>query len=353
MAYANISKPSLYNNTVLYTGDSSSTRGITGFGFQPDLVWVKCRNAANPHLLSDAVRGTNNNIQSDSSAAQAVDYSQGWVSAFDSDGYTAQAGSSGDNDINGNTNTYASWCWKAGTTTGITTNGSTTITPDAYSFNQSAGISIVKYTGNATAGAKVPHGLGVAPSMILVKVLSTTNNWGVYMEPMGATNAMYLDQNSGETSDGWLNNTAPDDVNFTLSNGNYGNTSGNTHIAYCFANIKGYSKVGSYQGNSNADGTYVYTGFKPSWLMIKWTSTQDWEMFDNKRSPYNQVEKNLEANTTDTENTDLKVDLLCNGFKLRKVDDSINNSSNTYQYLAFAEEPLVANVGSSIPATAR
>ena len=165
MAFSTIDKSSLYQNTVLYTGDTSSSRSITGVGFQPDLVWVKTRNAANPHLLSDSVRGTNNNLQADSDAIASTSYAQGWVSAFGADGYTAQAGGSGDNDINGNTNTYASWNWKANGAGSANTDGSINST---VSVNTTAGFSIVKWTGNVTSGATVGHGLGATPKMIIV-----------------------------------------------------------------------------------------------------------------------------------------------------------------------------------------
>ena len=351
MAYAAITKPSLHFNIKLYTGNGSSN-AQTGVGFQPDLFWTKSRTNGEHNTIIDSVRGVNKGIYTNTSAAEFTGTNFG---SFDSDGFT-WSGNLGSGNENGQN--YASWNWKAGGAGSSNTDGS--INTTSTSVNTTAGISISKYTGNATGGATVGHGLGAVPKMILIKVLSTTNNWGVYHSDMGATNAMYLDQNSQVTSDGWLNNTAPTSSVFTLSNGNYGNTNGNTHVAYCFAEKKGFSKFGGYTGNGNADGPFIYTGFKPAFVMIKVKSGNNnhWFLFDKQRLGYNDENSGneyLKADTADTESTNTnRIDILSNGFKCTTSNDGVNGNSDTYIYWAIADEPLVANVGTNgIPATAR
>tara|TARA_R100001082_G_C4361648_1_gene159660 strand:+ start:1568 stop:2629 length:1062 start_codon:yes stop_codon:yes gene_type:complete len=352
MAFSAITKPSLHFNSLLYSGDGG-TQAITGVGFEPDFSWLKCRSTGYHNRAFDTVNGAGKNLITDNNAAlETVDEG---ITTFGSDGFTVKQGSTLEYNASGQT--YVSWNWKAGTTTGITTNGSTTITPDSYSFNQTAGFSIIKYTGNATSGAKVPHGLGVTPSMFFVKVLSTSNNWGVYFKGMGGTKAMYLDSTDGETSDVWLNNTAPDDVNFTLSNGNYGNTSGNAHVAYCFANIKGFSQAGWYYGNQSSNGTYCYLGFAPAYIFIKkMGNTSHWNIFDRARSTMNVRDDYLKADSTDAETTgssNIRVDFLSNGFKLRGDSTEINQDTQSLMYFAVARNPLVSNSGTiGVPGTA-
>jgi hypothetical protein len=311
---------------------------VTGVGFQPDMVWLKARDLSANWKQYDAVRGVEKEIRSNTSGAEE-DNSNG-LTAFSSDGFTWGI----DSDINYNNTNPTSWAWKAGTTSGITTNGSTTITPSSYSFNQSAGISIVKYTGNATAGAKVAHGLGAVPGLIFVKVLDTSNNWAVYHKEMGADNAMYLDQNTGKTDDPWMNDTAPDNVNFTLSGGNYGNTA-NAHVAYCFSQVDGFSSFGKYTGNGNTDGKFCYTGFKPAIVLCKRTNgTSNWGIFDNKRDPLNTVNKTLFPNSDTTQDSStVRMDFLSNGFKHRTTDTAWNGSGDEYIWIAFAAEPLVGD----------
>ena len=359
MAYANITKPSLKMNTVLYTGDSSSTRTITGVGFQPDLVWVKTRNAANPHLVSDAVRGTNNNLQTDSAAAAAVDYSQGWVSAYVADGFTAQAGSSGDNDINGNTNTYASWNFKANGAGSSNSNGSITST---VSTDSDTGISIVKYTGAGTTST-VGHGLGVAPEMIWVKRLDSSNGWVVWNDWLQGNNRyLILNTTAAQaTNSTFFQETPPTENVFYVGNDDGVNGSGNDYIAYCFARKKGFLAQGQFRGTGNSDGAFIYTGFKPRFVIVKvmWASsgpdfTNHWFMFDSQLDGYNENNEYLKCDTDEVISSGVnRINFLSNGFKCTTSNDGVNSSSGQYTYLAIAEEPLVANVGSSIPATAR
>jgi len=340
-------QPSDYFNTKIWTGNGSAGNAQTGVGFQPDWVWYKARSQAYSHGLFDAVRGTSKQLYSNTTSDEAT-YSG--VTSFDSDGFTLGTDAGG----NGNGVTYVSWNWKAGTTSGIATNGSTVITPSAYSFNQTSGFSIVQYTGNGNTTTKVAHGLGSVPKMIIIKKTSAAgDNWKVYHVSIGNTTALQLD-NDGGTSGGSDNfyDTTPDTVNFTLGNHTSVNANGATYIAYVFAEKKGHSKFGSYAGNGNANGPFLYTGFKPAWIMFKRTdSSQSWNMLDNKRSPINAVDKYINAESNGAEDTFSFGDFTSNGMKLRGTGTSFNASGGSYIYMAFAEEPLVSS--NNIPATAR
>jgi hypothetical protein len=346
MAYTTIDKPNLHFNTKLYTG-TGSTQSLTGVGFQPDMVWIKSRSGTTGHTLWDVVRGTTKWLTPNSNSAEGT-YAGG-LTSFDSDGFSIGDGG----DINTNSATQVAWNWKAGNSAGSSnTDGS--INTTSTSVNTTAGFSISTYTGNGTAGATVGHGLGAVPSMIIVKVRNTSNNWAVYHKDLGVTKAVYLDGDSAGTTDGWMNNTAPTNQVFYLSGGNYGNVNSNTHVAYCFAEKQGYSKFSHYDGNSAADGTFVYTGFKPAFLMIKPIDDADnWVMFDNKRD--NQFNDSsspdfLYANKSFAENGSQVLDFLSNGFKMRTTGNTANRSS-TFIYMAFAENPMVGS--NDTPATAR
>jgi len=346
MAYTTINKSTDYFNTKLYTGNGG-TLNVTGVGFQPDLVWQKSRSLAYNHNLYDVIRGANAHLRSNLTAAEASP-SDG-LTSFNSDGYTMVQGGAVEASNNGAT--YATWNWLASNTTASNTDGSITSTVSA---NTTSGFSIVSYTGNNTAGATVGHGLGSAPKMIIFKSRSGTKNWITYHDGIGNTKAMFLNLTNAEAtgSDYW-NNTSPTSSVFTLGdNSNHNDTSANM-IAYCFADKQGFSKFGSYTGNGDADGTFVYTGFKPAFVMIKRTSsTGNWLLLDNKRVGYNGSNYWIEANKSDAENTTANwIDILSNGFKLRLSGSSGNSDGNSYIYMAFAEAPLVGS--NNIPAMAR
>ena len=352
MAYTTIDKSSLHFNTKLYTGNNS-TNAQTGVGFQPDWIWFKRRDSGAQHSLFDAVRGVTKGLRSDGTDAESTISDA--LTSFDSDGFTL--GSDSGNYINLNSATYASWNWKAGTTSGISTNGSTVITPSAYSFNATSGFSIVKYTGNGNTTTKVAHGLGSVPKMIIIKKTSAAgDNWKVYHVGIGNTTALQLD-NTGATSGGSDNfyDTTPDTVNFTLGNHTSVNANGATYIAYCFAEKKGFSKFGSYTGNGNTDGTFIYTGFKPAFVMLKYAApgggTGNWGIHDSVRDVDNPVQKGLIANTNAAEDTHDFMDMLSNGFKLRSTSSNRNENGSTYIYMAFAKAPLVGS--NNVPCTAR
>jgi len=350
MAYTTVDDAGLFFNTKLYTGDGS-TQSITGVGFQPDLIWGKQRTDSGANwFMFDAARGTANLLESDTAAVPDTDATS--LTAFDSDGFTLGAYAQS----NENTKTMVSYNWKGGTTTGIDTTGST-ITPSAYSFNQTSRFSVIGYTGNATSGAKLPHGLGVTPTMAIFKNLQTTESWMVYQKYLHATPEDYAMQlnTQGAAADnvGNFNDTVPDSVNMTLGDG-AGTNSANTFIAYFFADVQGYSKFSSYTANSNADGIFVYTGFKPAFVLIKATlGSINWNIFDTKRTPYN-PEDPLWANTTGSESSigSYNVDLVSNGFKIKTVSSQVNATSvDPYIYAAFAESPLVNSEG--VPTNAR
>ena len=345
-------QPSDYFNTLLWTGNSPSTQALTGVGFQPDVVWVKKRSSAAAHCLTDSVRGVTETLFPNDNDAETT--RTGGLTVFGSDGYTVGA----DGDFNGGSATFVGWSWKAGTTSGIATNGSTTITPSSYSFSQTSGMSIITYTGNSTNdGQKVPHGLGTAPSFIIIKNVESSGQWTCYHKSLGNTKALSLDTTaSAETDAGtggynfWYR-TDPDSVNFTIGSSNYTNPSDNM-VAYCFAEKKGYSKFGTYTGNGNADGNFIYTGFKPALFIIKRTNAAaDWEMYDNKRDGFNDDNPPLYANTTGAEGSNDRIDILSNGFKIRASSGNLGADGGTYIYLAFAEFPLVSS--NDVPGVAR
>ncbi|AXH71664.1 hypothetical protein P031_gp43 [Pelagibacter phage HTVC031P] len=344
MAYTTIKKPSDYFNTKLYTGDGSSSRSITGVGFQPDWVWFKQRSGTQSHTAIDAVRTGNSKLRINANSAEFTGQSYNFNS--DGFGWTTQ-----DDESNQNGATYASWNWKANGAGSANTDGSISST---VSVNTTSGFSIVSYTGTGST-ATVGHGLGSAPKMVIVKNRSITEDWFVLHTSASATAGSFLKLNATDAVSSGnaivFNNTNPTSTVFTVGTVNGTNGSGNNMIAYCFAEKTGYSKFGSYTGNGNADGTFVYTGFKPSWVIIKRTdSSNNWLMYDNKRTPYNVVDKLLIANSSGAEATGSnRLDLVSNGFKIRINDPGENASGGSYIYMAFAEEPLVGDN----PCTAR
>ena len=338
MAYTTINKPSDYFNTKLYTG-TGSNQSLTGVGFQPDLIWWKCRNSAKNHGLTDAVRGNTKIIRSNETNAETTDTT--YIQSFDSDGTTI--GSNGN--INSNGDTFCLWNWKANGAGSANTDGSTASTVSA---NTTSGFSIVSYTGTGSQ-TTVGHGLGVTPKMIIVKRLQNAEDWAVYHASNGA--GTYQSLNTTETKQTNANrfNVAPTSSVFTVNTHESVNFAEN-YIAYCFTDVQGYSKFGSYTGNGNADGPFIYTGFKPAFIITKGTGNSGgWEMHDNKRSPFNSSKERLFAHSNNEEVTeDPYVDLLSNGFKIKTGDGNINVAT-TYIFMAFAEEPLVGDN----PATAR
>jgi hypothetical protein len=318
MAYTDIDKPDEYFNTVLYTGNNNVTQTITGVGFQPDLVWIKNRDNVENHYLFDAVRGSGAILKSSYSSAEA-DVPVNTKPTIASDGFTLTSNGSND-ELNFGTRTYVSWNWKAGTSftndasaTGIGSIDST------GSVNTTSGFSIVSWTGTGSNGT-IKHGLSTVPKWVICKRRDDDDSWWTYINSIGAGGQMVLHSTGAEGSDGGVlwNSTNPTSSVFSVGTNGGVNASGGTYIAYCFAEKKGFSKFGSYTGNGNANGTFVYLGFRPAFIMIKRTdSTSAWNMWDNKRVGFNINNWQLEANTDVVENVSLtRMVMLSNGFKM-------------------------------------
>ncbi len=342
MAYTTIDKPSDYFETVTYAG---GTTDISSLDFQPDWVWGKKRDGAENHGIFDSVRGATKTINSNTTAAEST--RSGSLTSFDNDGFT-MGGSDGI--ISNSGSTYVAWSWKAGGSASSNTAGSIN---SSVSVNQDAGFSIVSYTGTGS-NATVGHGLGVAPSVVICKDRTNANNWRSYFSQLGNANALNLNTTDGSfsTTNSW-NSTSPTSNVFSIGTNSNVNASSANHIAYCFAEKQGYSKFVSYTGNGNADGTFVYTGFKPAFVMFKRTdSTSNWTMLDTKRSPHNLMKKELYANLSNAEAENGRdIDCLSNGIKIRSSSTEINASGGTYIYMAFAEFPFTSSTGT--PVTAR
>jgi len=350
---AQINKPDTYFNTKLYTGTGSSL-AVTGVGFQPDLNWTKDRGATENHTLTDAVRGATKRLFSNTTGAESINVSS--LTSFDSDGFTV--GGAGTN--GGNNQNYVSWNWLGANGTTANTDGTISSTVSA---NTTSGFSIVSYTGTGS-NATVGHGLSTAPKVVITKGRdSSGKKWATGHNSLGWTKELFLNTTDASASapTAW-NNTNPTSSVVSLGTGGNGNSSGETYIMYAFAEKKGYSKFGSYTGNGSTDGTFIYTGFKPAFVMCKRTnSTGVWFMCDNKRVGFNGRPNNtasvgnpeLSANDSRSEaggNTNV-MDIFSNGFKLIQSGAEINGSGSSFIYMAFAENPLVGT--NNIPATAR
>jgi len=300
-------------------------------------VWGKSRTNAYEHALFDSVRGANKQLASNSTAAE-VTQTQGLLS-FNSNGFTL--GTSSDSTVNnaGSGQTYVGWQWQAGQgSTSSNTSGSITST---VSVNASAGFSVATFTGTGAAGT-VGHGLGVAPSMYIIKQRSATGDWFVYHQSVGATAGLFLNLTTASTTNTYFNNTAPTSSVFSIGTASGLNANGVTQVAYCWTPIAGFSAFGSYEGVSSTDGPFIYLGFRPRWIMIKRTnSTGDWTIWDTAMNTYNVVGTGLYADLSSAESSgNAAFDYLSNGFKVRNTFANINVSGGTYIYMAFAENPL-------------
>ena len=337
MSYSTIDNPELHFQCKTYTGTGSS-QSITLDGdenMQPDFVWIKNRSDAYDHVLFDVVRGVTKNIHSNGSDAEVTEAQT--LTAFNTDGFTVGT----DGKVNASSNNMVSWNWKAGGSGSANNDGS--INTTSTSANSTSGFSISKFTATGSA-ATIGHGMSAIPKMIWVKRTDSSGSWQVYHASLGATKYLEL-QNNQEVyaNSGRWNDTTPTSSVFSIA-GEFGSSTVN--ISYAFAEKTGYCKIGSYQGNGNADGTFVYTGFKPAFIMIKRTDASgDWGIFDNKREGYNDETNRLKPNGTDTEEDDNFMDIVSNGFKLRITSSSLNNSSGTYIFMAFAESPFVNSNG--------
>ena len=347
-AYTTIDDPGAYFNTIVYAADDNSPRTLTGVGFQPDFCWTKLMAGGHSHNLYDSVRGAgaDKELESATNKAEGVPAASeyGYLSAFTSDGFTITAGTDGTDGLAflnkssyntgyGRTKPYGSWNWKESAT---------------------AGFDIVAYTGDGSSGRTVAHSLSAVPHFMIIKNRGRAESWMVYHQRNTAapeTDYLALDTTAatGDSVSVW-NDTVPDSSNLTLGNDAATNYSSDTYIGYFFSEKQGYSKFGTYEGNGNADGAFVYTGFRPAFVMTKSIdSTSQWQMFDNKREGYNPDNNPIEADISDGEGTDDMIDLLSNGFKCRIATDP--NVAETFVYAAFAEAPFVNSEG--VPCNAR
>ena len=344
MAFTTINNGSLFMNPKIYTGNGG-TQTITDINFEPDLIYTKGRDLGESPWFTDNVVGLTKYRYSNGTGANST-YTTA-VTGTNSDGYVL-----GDkNGFNNNTKTFVSWNWKANGTGSANTDGSISSTVSA---NTTSGFSIVSYAGS-NSNVTVGHGLGVTPKMIIFKNRDSVTSWTVYHESLGNAKRLVLNTTGAEEGTNQFSfGTSPTSSLFALGGG-YGdvNTSGANFVAYCFADVQGYSKFGSYTGNGNADGTFVYTGFKPSLLMLKNSSaTADWVILDDKRNPTNDdAMKKLFPNDYRVEESGTYLDMLSNGFKLRTSGTDNNGNGNTLIYMAFASAPLVGT--NNIPANAR
>jgi len=342
MAYTAIDNPELYFQVVIWTGNDTDGRTITLPGdedMQPNLVAIKNRGQTDNWSVFDSVRGANKTIQWSTTNAEFADASQGWLSAFTSDGFTVTSGSTDDGNVNNNTETYVAHCWKESAT---------------------AGFDIVKYEGTASAKTEA-HSLSAVPYMMLIKNLEDTGGtgtegWLVYHAVKGATHKAGSLNDTGVPHDhtDYFNDVEPTSSVFTVGAGNNGNASGEDNIAYLFAPKQGFSKFGNYTGNGNADGLSIYTGFRPAFTMIKRIDgADDWIIHDNKRkNPFNPVDTQLFADLSNAESSSSAIlDYCATGFKIRKTGDNINGDGMLYMYAAFAEAPFVNSEG--VPCNAR
>ena len=331
-----ITLPAENFNTILYAGNSSAGHAITGVGFSsaPDFVWIKNRTTTENHTLCDIIRGTGNHLRSDSTAAQIDSLG---LTSFDSDGFTLP----NHNQVNGTGYDYVAWNWLAGGSGSANTDGGIDSTVSA---NTTAGFSIVKYTGEASQDT-VGHGLAEAPSMVIIKrSVGGVGSWITWGTPLtNGSYALVLNTNAAEAAAGWSGtNDPPTATTFSIANNSDVNASGSDYISYCFHSVEGYSKVGWYSGNGNANGAFIYTGFRPAYVMYKcYNQAEDWYLLDDKRDTYNVVDKSLIANSNAAEVTTSAsdTDFVSNGFKLR-TSTSGNWSGYQWIYLAFAESPF-------------
>ena len=325
---------SLQMGIITRAGTSSNSITVSGVNFMPDLIWTKNRSISGTNnLLSNTVSGVGNSVVSNSTAVQVFTNN---IASVTSTGYVL---GQWDNNNNGPYN-YVDWLWKANSTPAVS-NTSGTIT-SSVSANTTAGFSISTYTGNGVNGATVGHGLGVAPAFGIWKVTSgTIGNWVIYHQSLGATKGLNFTTVGAQTTAVFFNNTAPTSSVWSLGTVTDVNRNTSTYVLYSFSQIAGYSSFGTYTGNGVVDGPFIYTGFRPRFVLFKRTDTNSsWEILDSSRNPFNTVSNGLQPDLGNAESSPYSVDFLSNGFKARITNTDINASGGTYIYAAFAENPF-------------
>jgi len=345
MAYTVIDNPGEYFSTKLYTGNASTSHAISGVGFAPDWVWLKNRGSTDGHHIYDSVRGGTKRIRPDTTATESTQ-SNG-LTVFGTDGFTV-SNSSG---VNSNGANHVAWNWKAGTS--FTNDASSTSVGDidsSGSVSTTAGFSIITATSDGAANKDIAHGLGAVPDVIFAKNLARTYNWDCYFKTLGYDASLILNENNATRTGAWGSNTFTTTTFETQDD--FSSKGSEAYIYYCFAEKKGFSKFGSYTGNGNNDGTFIYTGFKPSIIICKKTSsTGNWELYDNKRNGFNGGNVRIIPDSNDAESGTGRLSLVSNGFKITTSSGNLNGSGDSFIYMAFAEAPLVTSTG--VPATAR
>ena len=343
MAYTTINKPTDYFEPITFTASNASSNTVSGMGFQPDLIWWKNREQTYPHFLYDVIRGNTKQLASNTTGAEETRDST-YLTSFNSDGFTTGTALAGDT-----SDGIASWNWKANGAGSANTDGSISSTVSA---NTTSGFSIVKWTNSTSNAGTIGHGLGVAPKMIIFKTTSAVTNWYVYNKSIGAGNFLEFNGTVGsQASANLFDNTEP--TTSVFSTGTNPAFINSTMIAYCFSDVQGYSKFSSYTGNGNADGTFVYTGFKPAFILSKDVDSagENWFIQDTTRNTSNPVGAYLRPNLSDAEGSFNHYDILSNGFKNLYAGGSMNGSGKKIIYMAFAEAPLVGT--NNVPCTAR
>ena len=351
MAYTTIDDPSAYFQAQTYTGNAG-VNNIVNEGnsdLQPDWVWLKARDITHPHTIRDSTRGTNKFLY----ISTADEGTNTYLTSFNSDGFSMNAT---DNEVNGNSNTYVAWQWKAGGGSRTTFTESGNHPGGGRQVNTTAGYSIIDYVGTGGNGT-IAHGLGAIPKLVFVKNRDggTNDSWFTHWTGLlGDNKVLYWNSTDGAaTNASAFNSTAPTSTNITVGTNSATNTDGDNYIMYAFTDIKGYSDFGTYEGNGDADGPFIYTGFKPAFIMLKSVdSAQVWSIRDSGREPTNPAKLAIYANESgvESDHANNSVDLLSNGFKLRNpYSENVNNE--TFTYMAFAEHPFVSSKG--VPTTAR
>jgi len=349
MAYTTIDDPTIYFTTNLRSGLYGGSDTAFDIGFQPDWIWNKKRSGAGVHSIFDSVRGFGSSGKVIYTNSGNVEATNALIKSVSSTGFTVTASSD-------DTGTMVDWCWKAGTSFSNSSGSNGADLASSGSYNRDAGFSIVTFTGNATADQQIYHGLNSVPKWMILKNRTNSNgeSWAVYHASMGNTYRLNLNTTGGksnsDSAEFWAD-TTPTSTVLSIGRQDQVNGSGNTHVVYCFSEVKGYSKFSSYVGNGSSDGTFVYTGFRPAWLLFKGNNTSNWQLWDNKRDTINPVEKALHPDITNTASTDQDIDFLSNGFKIRGSVAHINGSGVDFYYAAFAESPFVNSNG--IPNNAR
>ena len=330
-----------YFDAKTYSGNGG-TQTVSSLSFEPDFLWVKCRNDSVAHYLGDTVRGINKNLQSNGTNAEVTNHPNGYVSAVTSNGFTVTDGSSNDFYTNGSSETYVAWAWDAGSSTVSNTDGDIT---SSCRTSTTSGFSIVSWTGNGSSNQTVGHNLGVVPELIIAKNRDTTNSWAVWTTGFNANEYLLLNSSGAKATFSGQWGSTPTSSVFGVNDSSV-NGSGNDIIAYCFASVSGYQLIGTWTGNGSTDGPFVHTGFRPAALLWKPDqASTDWVFVDAERNTYNVIDNYLLPNTSGSEGTLTLLDFCSNGFKLRTSSTGNNTSGTTVYYIAWAENPFQANGG--------